>query len=69
MAFIKVTLANDDQPVIIAREHIVAFYKLPNQPTSENCTIKTNGGHELLVKDTFEELSKKLGVENNWFVV
>ncbi|KAF2338200.1 hypothetical protein [Flavobacterium tistrianum] len=69
MAYILVTLVNDSQPVIIVKEHIVAFYKVPNQPSTNHSAIKTTGGHEFLVYETLEELSTKLGVTSNWFVV
>lgn len=69
MEFIQVTLVNDNQTVIIVKEHIVAFYKIPNQPSNDHSAIKTTGGHELLVQDTLKDLSEKMGVPSNWFVV
>lgn len=67
MGFIKVTLVNDEQPLIIVKEHVIAFFKVPNQPDTEYCAIKTNGGHELIVKETFNEVSKQMGVPGEWF--
>ncbi|WP_456313139.1 hypothetical protein [Pseudomonas shirazensis] len=61
MKFITVTLVDDNQPAIIVKEHIVAFSKIPNQPSNDNSMIRTTGGHNLFVTDTFVELSNKMG--------
>lgn len=69
MKFIQVTLVNDNQSVFIVKEHVVAFFKVPNQPSNEYCAIKTTGGHELVVKDTFKEVSSMMGVPSDVFFV
>lgn len=69
MNLIQVTLANDDQPAFIYKEHIVAFYKIPNQPDRDYSIIKTTGGHEFIVKQNFQEVSKLMSVPSDVFFV
>lgn len=62
MAFIEVTLYDNDQPCYIVTENIDALYTIPGQVDTEFCIIKTNGGHEIGTKESLAQLKTIIGI-------